>query len=59
LDVGLCLKILPLGESFEFILESEKLAKIRKVVSHNGGRVLSETYLEDGVRLRVEKIEQG
>jgi len=47
---------LPTGESFEFIVEKDKLEKIRKVVSHNCGEVLSETPMDDDIRLRVIKI---
>ena len=54
-DVGLCLRILPPGESFEFIVEREKLENIRKVVSHNRGEVLLETFMENDVRLKVIK----
>ena len=54
-DVGLCLRILPPGESFEFILERDKLENIRKVISHNQGEVLSETFVENDVRMRVKK----
>ena len=47
---------MPPGETFEFILEKEKLDKIRKVVSHNHGEVVSETFLENDVRMRVKKV---
>jgi len=47
---------LPPGESFEFILEKEKLHKIRKVIFHNHGEVVSEIFLENDVRMRVKKI---
>ena len=58
LDVGLCLRILPPGESFEFILEKDKLDKIKKVISHNGGEVILETFLDNDVRLSVKKVSQ-
>jgi hypothetical protein len=47
--------MLPPGESFEFIVEREKLVNIRKVVCHNKGKVLSETFVENGVRISVKK----
>jgi hypothetical protein len=47
--------MMPKGESFEFLLEKAKLDKIRKVVAHNGGRILEEIHLEDDVRLKVQK----
>jgi len=46
------------GESFEFILEKYKLEKIRKVIAHNGGKVVGESHLEDDVRLKVRKMSQ-
>jgi len=46
---------LPPGESFEFILEKEKLEKIKRVISHNHGEVVSETFLDNDVRMRVQK----
>jgi len=46
---------LPPGETFEFILEKDKLNKIKKVISHNGGRVVLKTSVDSDVRLRVEK----
>ena len=58
LDVGLCLRIIPTGESFEFILEKDKLEKIRQVITHNGGEIISENFLDEDVSLRVQKIQQ-
>ena len=46
---------MPPGESFEFIVEKDKLEKIHIVVSHNGGRVVSETAVDNDVRIRVKK----
>ena len=59
MDVGLCLRILPTGEGFEFILEKDKLEKIKKVVSHNGGEVVLETFLDNDVRLKVKKVSKA
>ena len=56
LDVGLCLRIIPSGEAFEFILEGEKLEKIKKVIAHNQGVIVAETWLDKDVRLKVKKI---
>jgi hypothetical protein len=36
-------------------VEREKLENIRKVVSHNQGEVLLETFVENDVRIRVKK----
>ncbi|MBW1701950.1 MAG: hypothetical protein JRJ50_07450, partial [Deltaproteobacteria bacterium] len=51
--------ILTPGESFEFILEREKLENIRKVISHNEGEVLSETFVDNDVRIKVRKLGEG
>jgi len=41
---------------FEFIVEREKLEKIRKVVFHNQGEVLSETAVDQNdVRVKIRK----
>jgi hypothetical protein len=47
---------LPTGESFKFILEKEKLLKIRKVIAHNNGEVLSEEALGNDIVIRVRKL---
>jgi hypothetical protein len=48
---------LPPDKSFEFIIEKEKLEKIRRVVFHNKGEVLSETVVDnDDVRIKIRKI---
>ena len=56
MDVGLCLRNLPIDESFEFILEKDKLEKIKKVVNHNGGEVIQEIPMGEDVRLKVRKL---
>jgi hypothetical protein len=58
LDVGLCLKLLPTGESFKFILEKDKLLKIRKVIAHNNGEVLSEEASGNDIVIRVRKLNE-
>lgn len=55
-DVGLCLRILPPGKSFEFILEKEKCNNIKKIIERNGGEILSESELENGIQLKVLKV---
>ena len=40
------------------MLEKDKLERIRRVVSHNGGEILSENFMDDDVLLRVKKIER-
>ena len=50
---------MPKGESIEFILEKDKLEKIRKVIAHNGGEVVVQTFLYGDVRLKVRKATQA
>jgi len=48
---------LPPDKSFEFIIEKEKRDKIRRVVFHNDGEVLSETVVDnDDLRIKIRKI---
>ena len=47
--------MIPQDEAFDFIVERDKLSKIKKVVSHNGGEVVLETFFDNDVRLRVKK----
>ncbi len=47
---------MPPGASFEFIVEKEKLSKIRKVVEHNEGRILKEDLKGNDATLQVQKI---
>jgi hypothetical protein len=44
------------GESFEFIVEKDKLEKIRKVIAHNNGEVLSQVASGDDVVIKVRKL---
>jgi hypothetical protein len=45
--------MLPPGESFDFVIEAEKLEKIQRVIAHNGGEVIEETHVGEDVRLRA------
>lgn len=47
--------MLPRGRAFEFILEREKYNNIKKIVDRNGGRILSESNMGDGIQLKVLK----
>ena len=55
-DVGLCLRILPPGRSFECIVEHDQMDNLRKIISRNGETILSETSMADGIQMRVEKV---
>jgi hypothetical protein len=46
---------LPPGESFEFIIEAEKLEKVRRVVAHNGGKIIEESRSGEDFQVRVSK----
>lgn len=59
MDVSLCLRIMPPGHTLEFIVEKEKLKNIRKVVSHNRGKVISEASVDGDVQFKVTKIEDN
>ncbi|MFZ0449601.1 MAG: hypothetical protein WAL98_10205 [Desulfatiglandaceae bacterium] len=48
---------MPPGETFEFIIEADKLEKIKKVVAHNHGEVLEETQMDGDARLRIRKVD--
>lgn len=55
MDVGLCLRILPVNDVFEFIVESDKLEKVKKVVFHNDGEIVSESPMGTDVRVKIRK----
>jgi selenophosphate synthetase-related protein len=44
---------LPPGESFEIIVEDDKLEKIKRVIAHNGGEVVGQSRVGEDMRLRV------
>ncbi|MBW2082240.1 MAG: hypothetical protein JRI39_03915 [Deltaproteobacteria bacterium] len=46
---------MPRGEDIEFIIETEKLEKIKKVVKHNDGKIVGHENLPGAVKLRVRK----
>jgi len=46
---------LPPGEPFEFIIEEDKLDKVRRVIAHNRGEIIGETRVGKDVQLRVSK----
>jgi hypothetical protein len=43
---------------FEFIVERDKLDKIKKVIAHNDGEIIDETPVTEDVRIRVRKEKQ-
>jgi hypothetical protein len=46
---------LPPGESFEFIIEADKLEKVKRVVAHNGGKIIEESRRGEDFHVRVSK----
>ncbi|MFO7783534.1 MAG: hypothetical protein R6V25_02800 [Desulfatiglandales bacterium] len=47
--------MLPSGKPFTFLVESDKLERIHKVVAHNGGEILDETPVGQDVKVCVQK----
>ena len=51
--------MLPVGKGFEFIVEKDKVDKIKRVIAHNDGEVVGETPVEEDVRINVRKLRSG
>jgi hypothetical protein len=49
--------MLPAGKDFEFIVEKDKVEKIKRVIAHNDGTVVEETPFEEDVRFKIRKLE--
>lgn len=47
------------GKEFEFIVEKDKVDKVKRVVAHNDGEVVNETAEKEDVRMRVRRIGSG
>jgi len=43
------------NDVFEFIVESDKLEKVKKVVFHNDGEIVSESPMGTDVRVKIRK----
>jgi len=43
------------GQCFEFIIELDKLEKIKRVIAHNEGKIVKQTMLRNGMQLKVVK----
>ena len=54
-DVGLCLRILPPGKSFSFIIEKEKVERIKQVIDHHQGQINSEKIFGNDIKIDVQK----
>jgi hypothetical protein len=54
-DVGLCLRILPPGKSFSFIIEKDKAERMKQVIYHNKGQINSEEIIGDSITMHVQK----
>ena len=44
-----------MGKSFDFIVSKDQQENILKIVARNGGRVVSEKPVENGIAFRVGK----
>jgi hypothetical protein len=49
--------MLPVGGEFEFIVEKDKVEKIKRVISHNDGMVVEETPVVEDVRFKIRKLQ--
>ncbi|MCK8602497.1 hypothetical protein [Desulfoferrobacter suflitae] len=49
------LRFLRSGEGFKVVCSADQLAKLKKVVAHNGGRLEIESRAADGVYIRIWK----
>jgi hypothetical protein len=56
LDVSLCLRMMPPGNSFTFLVELDKLERIHKVVAHNEGEIVEETPVGKDIKISVRKV---
>ena len=57
MDIGLCLRVLPAGRDFAFIVEKDKVDKVKRVISHNDGKVVAETPVAKDMRIKVRKLQ--
>jgi len=44
---------------FEFIVERDKVDKIKRVIAHNEGEIIAEAPVLEDVRIRVRKEKQS
>ena len=49
--------MLPPGKEFEFIVEKDKVEKIKRVIAHNDGEVVHEATVEGDVRFKIRKLQ--
>jgi len=49
--------LLPPGKSLKFVVEREKMDKLRKVISHNDGEIVAEALIDNGVRFEVRRTQ--
>jgi len=50
---------LPQGEAFEFIIEVDKIEKVKRVIAHNDGEVVGENRVGEDVHVRVSKAREA
>lgn len=50
---------MPPGKEFEFIVEKDKVDKVKRVIAHNDGEVIAERADQEDVRMRVRRIGSG
>jgi len=47
-----------MGRSFTFIVSKEQQEPIVKIISRNGGRIVSEKPLENGIQYKIRKASE-
>jgi len=47
------------GDSYTFLVESDKLERIQRVVSHNDGEIVEDIPVGNDVRVSVRKLGGG
>jgi hypothetical protein len=48
--------MLTAGRDFEFIVEKDKVDKVKRVIAHNDGEVIGEAPVQGDVRIKVRKL---
>jgi hypothetical protein len=51
--------LLPPGKEFEFLIERDKVDKIRRVIAYNDGEVIDERPIQEDFRMKVRKLGSG
>lgn len=44
-----------MGKSFEFIVSADQYDGVKRIISRNGGQIVSENLVENGIHIKVIK----